>query len=356
MEVDLSNYVCTVPFEAMEIHENSNFMCCASWLLKPLPNNVPIKDLWNSQEAQDIRKSVTDGSFRHCDKNQCPYLSQLVKFGGGSIGPIKHINDLPVDIDDYVKNNTVNIEGGPKIIQMSFDRTCNFKCPSCRVDMIVADSDKIKTVNLTIEEIEEAYSDSIEMIYCSGTADPFASVSYRNFLRNFNPEKYPKLKHIHLHTNASLWDEKMWNSMPNIHKYVKTCEISIDAGTKDTYENITRLGGNWDKLMDNLKFISTIDTLKSVKCSFVVQTSNYSEMVIFTKTMKKILGKKGHIFFGKINNWGTFNNEQFMIHKIWDPQHPEHKLFVDMVNVATKPLSVFHNLQEFIDTSKKTLI
>ena len=33
----------------------------------------------------------------------------------------------------------------------------------------------------------------------------------------------------------------MWDSMPNVHKYVKSCEISIDAGTKDTYENKTRL-------------------------------------------------------------------------------------------------------------------
>jgi len=48
--------------------------------------------------------------------------------------------------------------------------------------MIVASSEKIKTINLTIDEIEEAYSNSIETIYCSGTADPFASVSYRNFL------------------------------------------------------------------------------------------------------------------------------------------------------------------------------
>ena len=32
--IDLKQYVCTVPFEALEIHENKNFMCCASWLKK----------------------------------------------------------------------------------------------------------------------------------------------------------------------------------------------------------------------------------------------------------------------------------------------------------------------------------
>jgi hypothetical protein len=88
----------------------------------------------------------------------------------------------------------------------------------------------------------------------------------------------------------------------------------------------------------------------------VVQTSNYNEMETFATLMKDILGKKGHVFFGKINNWGTFTDEQFITHKIWDPQHPEHDLFIKSVNVATKPLHVYHNLQEFIDTTKKTLI
>ena len=32
--IDLKQYVCTVPFKALEIHDNSYFLCCASWLKK----------------------------------------------------------------------------------------------------------------------------------------------------------------------------------------------------------------------------------------------------------------------------------------------------------------------------------
>ena len=67
--VDLKNYICTVPFQALEIHENKNFMCCASWLTKELPNGVPLKELWNSKEAIEIRKSVVDGSYKYWAKN-----------------------------------------------------------------------------------------------------------------------------------------------------------------------------------------------------------------------------------------------------------------------------------------------
>jgi hypothetical protein len=38
---------------------------------------------------------------------------------------------------------------------MNFDRTCTYKCPSCRVDLIVEDSKGIKRIEKTIEETIE---------------------------------------------------------------------------------------------------------------------------------------------------------------------------------------------------------
>lgn len=353
--VDLSQYICSVPFRAIEIMESKNYMCCASWLLKELPNNIPIKDLWNSKEAIEIRESVIDGSYRFCDKEQCPFLSKLIKLNSTKDSPLKHISELDDTMKKSYESQNGFITDGPKIVQFSFDRSCNYKCPSCRVDMIVANSDKIKTINLTIDEIENAYANSIEIIYCSGTADPFASASYRNFLRNFNPKKYPKLKSIHLHTNASLWNEDMWKSMPMVHKYVKSCEISIDAATKHTYENVTRLGGNWENLLSNLKFISTIETLQSIKCSFVVQQTNYTEISSFVDLIYSIFGNKTYVFFGKINNWGTFNDEVFKFLQIWNPIHPEYNLFLDELNKVAYNPYVFHNMYDLLET-KKTLI
>lgn len=353
--IDLKKYICTVPFKSMEIMENQNNMCCASWLLKSLPNDIPIRDLWNSDEAIEIRKSVSDGSYRYCDKQQCPFLSKLINLKSAAGGPIIHIDEISDEIRHRIESNDMVMKTGPDMIQMSFDRTCNYKCPSCRVDMIVADSKKIKKINLTIDEIEEAYSDSIKTIYCSGTADPFASVSYRNYLRNFNPKKYPNLNLIHLHTNASLWDREMWDSMSNIHPYVKSCEISIDAASKFTYENITRLGGDWDNLINNLKFIASIKTLKSVKCSFVVQQSNYTEMKDFLDLMVSIFGNKVKVFFGVISNWGTFTSEIFKFINVCDETHPEHILFLkELKKVATNPYA-FHNMYHLIDVKKSII-
>jgi sulfatase maturation enzyme AslB (radical SAM superfamily) len=222
------------------------------------------------------------------------------------------------------------------------------------VDLIVEDSNGIKRIEKTIEEIDTYYSANVKTIYITGSGDPFVSVGFRNYLRNFNPKKYPNLKSIHLHTNASMWDKKMWDSMPNVHKYIHSCEISIDAGIKDTYENKTRLGGNWENLLNNLKFISTLPI--SVKTSFVVQDCNYMEMETFYNLMYSIFGNKVNVFFGKITNWGTFSEGEFKLKQVWDTEHPEHQLFKNEFNKIWKNQNLFHNLYEFIDNTNKTLI
>ncbi len=349
MNVDLNNYVCNVPFNTLEIHNNVCFVCCPSWLPEKIElSEHPLKDIWNSEPLIQIRKSVLDGSFKYCDKEMCPYLSKLVK-DGIATGPITLKSNLNSNQSIIIKSNS------PEYVVMNFDRTCNYKCPSCRVDLIVENGEGIKRVQKTIDEIDEHFSKHIKTIYITGTGDPFVSVGFRNYLRNFNPKKYPNLEKIHLHTNASMWTKEMWDSMPNIHKYVKSCEISIDAGTKDTYENKTRLGGNWDNLISNLKFISTIPKLR-VKTSFVIQDCNYMEMEIFYNLMVSIFDKKVDVYFGKITNWGTFSEGEFKLKQVWNEEHPEHKLFKKQFNKIWHLPKLFHNLYEFIEIQKNSII
>jgi MoaA/NifB/PqqE/SkfB family radical SAM enzyme len=217
--------------------------------------------------------------------------------------------------------------------------------------LIVENSKGITRVKKTIDEIEEQYGKTTKRLYITGTGDPFVSVGFRDFLRNFDSNKWPSLSNIHLHTNATRWDKKMWESMSKVHKYIKTCEISIDAATKDTYENKVRVGGNWDELIENLKFINTIKSLKNIKTSFVVQQKNYKEMKMFYDLMLSIFGKKVNVFYGKINNWGTFSHEEFETEKVWDDSHPDYDDFVLEVNSFIPAEQCWHNLQEFI--SKK---
>jgi organic radical activating enzyme len=347
-KVNLNDYICKVPFKNLEIQDHSRFLCCASWLTKFLPEDTSPKDSWNSDEANEIRRSVMDGSYKYCDKNQCPFLHQLTEFGDvGDTRTFIHKSKLTKEfkktLDEFERGELV-----PVTVQFSFDRSCNLKCPSCRVEVFSASSKKIKEVKTTIEIIEEQYGKTIKNLYITGSGDPFVSVGFRDFMRNFDKSKWPSLQHIHLHTNATRWTKKMWDSMSNIHPYVKTCEISIDAATKETYETKTRIGGNWDELMDNLKFISTIPTLNKIKTSFVVQKHNYKEMVLFKDLMTQMFGNRVNIFFGKITNWGTYTDEEFKDHQIWCEDHPDYGEFIKVLNKTLPHQKSFTNLQESI--------
>ena len=355
---DLKNYICTAPFVNIEIHNQAIFMCCPTWL----PNNIapdmekPLDEVWNSEEAKEIRKSIHDGSYKYCDKKQCPFLSELLNNKKlNNVNPIVERKDTPSYITDNYNAETGEMNVGPSVIQFAFDRTCNYKCPSCRVDLIVESSKGIERVKATLLEIETKFAKYLSTMFITGSGDPFVSVGFRDFLRTFDPKKYPKLKNIHLHTNASMWNEKMWDSMKNVWPYVKSCEISIDAGTRETYENKTRLGGNWDNLIGNLHFIAKIPVLKYIKTSFVVQDSNYAEMETFLKLMKSIFSKKVHVFFGKINNWDTFTEGQFKLKKVWDIDHPEHDFFKKEFNKVWRDTQVFHNMYEFIEVKKEII-
>lgn len=357
MKEDKKNYICAVPFANLEVHDFDRFLCCASWLKKKLPLNSSPVDAWTSKEADEVRDSILDGSYKFCDTLQCPYLHQLDKFGTIPIAndnPLHHKTRLPrrleQKIEDYKQGNLT-----PTIVQFSFDRTCNLKCPSCRVEIFTANKKKIDEVQSTIELIEEQFGSTIEILYITGSGDPFVSVGFRNFLRNFDKKKWPRLKKIHLHTNATKWTKKMWDSMPNVHPYVKSCEISIDAGTKDTYENKTRIGGNWDELIDNLKFIATIPNLKYAKTSFVVQQKNYKEMKIFYDLIMEIFGPKGSVFYGKILNWGHYSEEDFKKEQVWDPAHPEYNEFLKEIRKTLPAKQAWTNAQEFLLPQNKLL-
>lgn len=355
MEEIKKDYICAVPFSSIEYHDRHRFLCCASWLKKYLPENSTPLDAWNSEEANDIRDSILDGSYKYCDSLHCPALRQLTKFGPiGRIHPLYHKDNLPPRLKKQVRDFKQGVLK-PSIVQFSFDRTCNLKCPSCRIEIFTANKKKIDEVQSMIDLIETELSETIEVIYITGSGDPFVSVGFRNFLRTFSKSKWPLLKRIHLHTNATKWTKKMWNSMKEIHPFVKTCEISIDAATQSTYENKVRLGGDWNELISNLKFISTIKSIDTVKTSFVVQQKNFREMKLFYDLMISIFGSKASVYFGKITNWGTFSNDEFKLQEIWNPEHPEYNEFVEEVNKVLPANQGWSNLQEFILPQNKII-
>lgn len=72
---------CSKPFSWFEVsrgaEEGEVYLCCPSWLNAPVGNlnQQSVEEVWNGPVAQDVRRSILDGSFEYCDSVRYPYLN-----------------------------------------------------------------------------------------------------------------------------------------------------------------------------------------------------------------------------------------------------------------------------------------
>jgi len=353
MRDKLKKYVCKHPFEYMDLQPYQVYVCCPSWCSKSIRDNKT-EISWTTDSAIDIRKSVLDGSYKYCNDKVCPPLNLLLNS--------EEVPSIFVDVEEFKEKHNIetlddvkNIKTTPKNVNFGFDRSCNFKCPSCRSKLVPNDdesSNEYKEKLETLRQIEDNFSEGIETITITGSGDPFYSKIFRNYLIDFDEKKYPNLQNINVITNGRLLNEKMWNSL-SAKKFIKKLEISIDAGTKYTYENITRIGGDWDILINNLKFISTIKTIEKFTTSFVVSELNYLEMEIFYNLINDIF-KNSHItptiFFTQHIHWGdgAYTPKQVENIAVFNRNHIFFDSFIEQLNKIHGKHNVQHNFHHLI--------
>ena len=334
--LDKKDYVCLQPFDFTEFFDYKTFMCCPNWLPHDLGDPIDIANIWNSDLANKIRESMLDGSYNYCIESRCPKLTGLKE--GKSEGFMAK--------NEFLKVKEKYDQPVPKSVKFNFDQSCNLQCPTCRLEKINYEGDQRDRTEQILESIETHLAENLEHIECTGSGDPFFSRTFRKWMMDFDPSIYPNLKSIHLHTNGTLWNESNWSRMGKISKFVKSAEISVDAATEETYK-LTRLGGKWEDVQTNLRYIATIPSIEYLTLSFVVQDTNYEEMEMFYKMTEDIFDDtriNWMVFFNRIVNWGTFSDGTFKLKDVGDPEHPNYN---DMVKIYKKlPVTnkVRHNL------------
>jgi MoaA/NifB/PqqE/SkfB family radical SAM enzyme len=246
-----------------------------------------------------------------------------------------------------------NFSTPPEEILFGFDRSCNLQCPSCRVSLVTNDNVESKAYKNKLhilKSIEDSYGSNLKRILVTGSGDPFYSTIYRQYLQNFDKSKYPNLESLQIITNGVILNEKMWNSL-QAAPYIKFIEISIDASNKNTYENVTRLNGDWDRLISNLKFIATLDTVDDIVCSFVVSKNNYKEMKQFynliTDIFRDFKNKLG-INYRQIANWWTYKYEELKELQVFEEENSDfYDFLIELKKIHDLPF-VNHNFHHII--------
>ena len=285
------------------------YLCCCGWISQPIGNILftNLIDIWHGPLAKMVRESILDGSFRYCQS--CPYLP-------GPKGPLV-ANQIEIDSERV------------GILKLDYDRSCNLNCPSCRsYPRELVDQERVNQIHRAV--LSSGIIESTDLLYITGAGDPFASTLYRKFLRDLpRISSSDKLK-VLLHTNGLLFNQVAWERLGETRKRVSKIKISIDATSPETYK-LNRVDA-WPKLLDNLKFISSVCKSNSIELTliFVVQSNNFREMPEFVTFSNSY--SADYICFAGLLDWNSYpSREEYLNRAIHLKTHPEHKQFLDVL-------------------------
>ena len=305
---------CYHPFNTITVDSDGDvYVCvCQAWLpisVGKIWDFDRLEDTVRGPVAREIQASIIDGTYRYCDQNSCGIIQT-----------------------DLLETKIAHRSDSVNWINFAIDPSCNLTCPSCRTEFKFLSEGpefdkRIRIVDHMVRLIEN--HDQFIKFTLSGDGDPFASLIYRNLLTKLNLENNTQTE-IEIVTNGQLI-KAFWDKMQGIHKNVVRFKISFDAASESVY-NKTRRGGDWNKLIENSKYIVSWRKATGIDmtlcANFVVQTANYRDMLNYVRLCDSL--GFDEIMFQKIVDWSTF--DKFDDHAIWKNTHPEHQKFLKILH------------------------
>lgn len=310
---DLTNS-CNFSEKVLSIDHSGNcFLCtCEAWLpisVGHILDFEKLDDVWQNPIAIELNNDLKNKKFSYCSSDIC--------------GIRQH---------DQIQQNYY--------ISVNIDESCNLRCPSCRSEFININQgtkfdEKIK-ISKHITKLISNFNHPAT-INMSGNGDPFSSMVYRPIILNTVPNT---LHQYRIMTNGLLL-KKM---LPKTSIFERICEfnISVDAGDKDTYEKV-RLGGKWEILIDNLKWLKQNTSVK-ISLNYVLQDGNFQSLLAFEKLLEEL---DVYGFVSKIEDWGTFSD--FDQQNVLNKTHQNFKNCMDICKKISFAKLIFQpELKDFI--------
>ena len=344
-DVDLSGLFCRQPWDNCEVDGAGGVKCCCSYWM---PDNFgqlgesSLEEVMDSDKAQKIRASILDGSYSFCNKAGCELIQS------NRLIPVEDILNPDLKVSgmseqdkkyyaDIITNKKTKVEPRSlRSVNFLWDDSCNLQCPSCRIGKILYVDGPIYQKRLDIQEkvmkyVFDNYNGQRIKFTITGSGDPFGSKIFRDFLMSFDGKQWPNIE-IMFMTNGVMFTEKIWNSMSKCHDNIIGAKVSIDAATEETYNKV-RVGGNWARLMENLKMLSKLvkdksKTFRVLSLDFVVQKENFTEMPDYVR-LAKSLGAS--VLFKMLVDWGTWDKETFQKNAIWMSNNEHYEQFIEVL-------------------------
>lgn len=356
---DLRGRFCPRPFEVLvsgqstQWNEDTNlteqvmgssYLCdCAAWLPYVAGNVVEAESpdaVWNSEQAREIRRSVLDGDYSYCSRTMCPAIVN------GSLPRSEEVT--APRLRRIIERRQTYLEDGPRLIALGHDSSCNLACPSCRVGVVMADKAQNERLDRARDRVILPLLRGRQVgLHLTAWGDPFASRHYRSILEALRGPGFEGVG-LYLLTNGLGLTPKVWEAMPHLAEKIVELRVSVDAGTKETYENVRR-PGRWEVIRENLNAMGELSRAGTFRrnrfaggtqsvtsdlfldaedhasfvLAFVVQSANFREMPAFIKMAEEVGADA--VVFQKYYSFGHESAAAFSAKDVSSPSHPEHE-------------------------------
>jgi hypothetical protein len=363
--VELKGRFCPRPFEVLVSGQSTrwneatnlteqvmgaSYLCdCAAWL-PFVAGNVVEADapdaVWNSVAAQEIRRSVLDGDYSYCSRTMCPSIA----------------NDLLPRTDEVtaprlrriIEHHETVLADGPRLIALGHDSSCNLACPSCRTGILMADKAENEKLESARDRVILPLLRGRQVgLHLTSWGDPFASRHYRSILEALREPAFDGVK-LYLLTNGLGLTPNVWAAMPHLAEKIVELRVSVDAASRETYENVRR-PGRWEVLRENLTVMGELSKAGrflrnrfagggqsvssdlfldvahpvSFVLAFVVQSANFREMPAFVKLAEEV--NADAVVFQKYYSFGHEGAAVFSAKDVTSPAHSEHEQLLSVL-------------------------
>ena len=332
----LKKSFCAVPWEILEIGSwgveiekaGNSYLCCPAQLPLSVGNvrERRAEEVWNSEAAREVRRAILDGSFRYCSHIHCPLI-------GGRHLPTREEALAKARAKAGAANAAledlfpVTVKHGPEELHLSYDRSCNLSCPSCRSTKYVAPVTRQAEMEAVFGETVRRLAKQARVLYLDGAGEALASKHSRGLLKSLTRAEYPNLK-FQLISNGQLLDQRAWDEF-DLRERVDRVFLSMDGAREETY-GVTRRGGTLERFVRNLAFLDELRQKGGEKfgitVQYVVSTLTFREMPEAVRLLRQY--HVDRLVFIAFRNWGHVSNSESRRWIVTNPEHPEHEEFV----------------------------
>lgn len=311
--------ICTYPFEYLYLDYFDGSVWLCPWMTREdgMIGNMlqtPLHEIWNNYKAKAARLRTSHGDFSCCRLAACPFLQN---------------NTLPDVYPEKAKEMCLTAET-PRYINLAHDYICNQSCETCRPEKFIPPQgygERIKEMNAILAP----WLDKASTISLSGHGDPFASPYMLQLMQDMHPSSSDLI--INLETNGVLFTPKNWERIAHLAKAQLNVIITVNSFNKFNYQHISR-GGNYNRLMKNLDFISDLrkkKKLRNLSLAMVIQDRNFREMPEFVDICLSRYACD-RVLLRPVYQWGTMSDQTYWFKDVLNPLHPYHPEYLEIID------------------------